>query len=68
MTARLLFACVFLASPLSVTNASECSSAVNNYNSNMYEMLSTVVRLHRCVANSRGTDDCSSAISSPPTA
>jgi hypothetical protein len=41
-------------------NASECSYAVNNYNSNMNEMLSTVVRLHRCVANSRGTDDCSS--------
>jgi hypothetical protein len=30
MTARLLFACVFLASTLSVTNASECSSAVTD--------------------------------------
>ena len=43
--------------------ASNCQMAVMTYNSSMDELLNATRRLHGCVANSRGTDDCSTEFS-----
>jgi hypothetical protein len=41
-------------------SASDCSDEVQNYNNALEEVSSTLRRYSRCVADSRGHDDCSS--------
>ncbi len=40
--------------------ANDCSDEVQNYNNALEEVSSTLRRYSRCVADSRGHDDCSS--------
>ena len=58
--AMLMVVAILVGSPIPSSAASDCSDAVDSYNSAIGEISYNLKRYSRCVAASDGSDDCSS--------